>query len=143
MSFAVRRTRAFATIALATLGACSDSPSEQRPTLDVTSAEVAVWTAGADDVRTRILPALSVRDDAGRIDTALAGMRAALERRDGDALHRHAADAWAVLSGYSAEGEGHELTVVALLLDNAALLVGDPLEQTAPASTTSAWKPES
>lgn len=115
-------------------GACSDAaatvpsaPSVQAPM--ATAQQVADFTPSLSDVQSRLLPTLSDAASVTRLNAQLNALASALIARDARAVQQQIELARATLAAYPAAAramDAVELSVIDLVLDRAAQLVGMP-----------------
>ncbi len=115
-------------------GACSDAeataPSEAPIQLPMaTVQQVADFTPSLTDVQSRLLPTLSDAASVTRLNSELSQLASALLARDVKAVQQQIEAARATLAAYPAAAratDAVELSVIELVLDRAAQLVGMP-----------------
>lgn len=115
-------------------GACSDAqatapsaPSVQAPM--ATAQQVADFTPSLSDVQSRVLPTLSDAASIAKLNTQLNALASALIARDARAVQQQIELARATLAAYPAAAraaDAVELSVIDIMLDRAAQLVGMP-----------------
>jgi hypothetical protein len=116
-------------------GACSRTadaaiPSEPSITLALASPqEVTAFTPSLSDVQTRVLPGLGDPSSVTRLNAELNQLMAALNARDSRGAEQQIDLARATLAAYPAAaraGDAAELSVIDIMLDRAAQLIGMP-----------------
>lgn len=115
--------------------ACSrtaDAATLSGPTITLSMAspqQVTDFTPSLSDVQSRVLPGLGDAASVGRLNTQLAQLAAALTARDAAGVEGQINAARATLAAYPAAartGDAAELSVIDIVLDRAAQLVGMP-----------------
>jgi hypothetical protein len=94
-----------------------------------TAQQVADFTPSLSDVQSRVLPTLSDAASIAKLNTQLNALASALIARDARAVQQQIELARATLAAYPAAaraGDAVELSVIDIMLDRAAQLVGMP-----------------
>jgi len=122
-------------VLLVMAGACSrtaDAISPSEPSIQLimaTQQQVADFMPSLSDVQSRVLPALGDAPSASRLNTEITAMLAAFNLRDARAVEEQIDLARATLASYPAAArvfDAAELSVVEIMLDRAAQLIGMP-----------------